>query len=62
LVVGFEPKVGTSFEILTSQAGPITGTFAGLDEGAIFGQGDYQFQITYQGGLAGRSVVLTRVE
>jgi hypothetical protein len=35
--------------------------FSGLNEGAVFAQGGYQFQITYQGGTGGRSVVLTRV-
>jgi hypothetical protein len=41
-------------------AGPITGTFAGLDEGAVFAQDGLLFQITYQGGPNGDSVVLTR--
>jgi hypothetical protein len=62
LILSFEPDVGTSFEILTSAAGPIVGTFDGLPEGAIFDQGGFQFQITYQGGLAGNSVVVTRIE
>jgi hypothetical protein len=62
LNLGFEPPVGSSFEILTnSGTGPITGTFNGLDEGAVFSQGGYQFQITYVGGTGGDSVVLTRL-
>jgi hypothetical protein len=62
LVFGFEPPVGSSFEILgNSGGGPITGTFNGLDEGAVFSQGGYQFQITYQGGPSGDSAVLTRL-
>jgi len=62
LQVGFEPPVGHSFEILTnSGSGPITGTFQGLDEGAVFTQQGYQFQITYQGGTGGKSVVLSRL-
>jgi hypothetical protein len=62
LLLGFEPPVGGSFEIVaTSGPEPIGGTFNGLDEGAIFTQGGFQFQITYMGGNAGNSVVLTRV-
>ena len=54
--------MGSRFEILTNTgAAPITGTFAGLAEGAVFTQGGYQFQITYQGGTGGDSVVLTRL-
>jgi fibronectin-binding autotransporter adhesin len=62
LQFGFTPPVGNSFEILTNTSGaPIIGTFAGLGEGAAFSQGGYQFQITYQGGSGGHSVVLTRL-
>jgi hypothetical protein len=62
LTVGFVPPLGTSLEILTNTSStPITGTFAGLDEGTVFRQGGYQFQITYQGGTGGDSVVLTRL-
>ncbi len=62
LVLGFEPPVGSSFEILTNTGpGPIAGTFNGLNEGTVFTQGGYQFQITYQGGTGGRSAVLTRL-
>ena len=62
LQFGFTPPVGSSFEILTNTgAAPITGTFAGLDEGAVFTQGSYRFQITYQGGIDSDSVVLTRL-
>jgi hypothetical protein len=60
-MTAFEPPVRSSFEIVTN-AGPgqITGTFNGLDEGAVFAQGGYPFQITYQGGSGGASVVVTR--
>jgi autotransporter-associated beta strand protein len=58
--VGYAAQVGDTFTILTATGG-ITGTFAGLDEGATFSQGDFTFQITYQGGPNGNSVVLTRV-
>ena len=62
LVFGFEPPVGSSFEIVTNTgSAPITGMFNGLDEGAVFSQGGYQFQITYQGGTGGSSVVLMRL-
>jgi hypothetical protein len=60
LNLGFTPPVGSSFEILTNTgATPIPDTFAGLAEGAIFSQGSSQFQITYQGGTGGDSIVLT---
>jgi hypothetical protein len=63
LVFGFEPPVGSIFEILTNTGtGPITGTFNGLGEGAVFTQSGYQFQVTYQGGTNGTSLVLTRVQ
>jgi hypothetical protein len=61
LALGFVPDPGSSFELITSDAGPILGTFAGLDEGAVFEQDGLLFQITYQGGPDGHSVVLTRV-
>jgi hypothetical protein len=61
LVFGAAPPVGASFTVLaTSDPGPLANTFAGLPEGAAFSQGGYQFQITYQGGAGGNSVVLTR--
>jgi hypothetical protein len=61
LTFGFEPPVGSSFEILTGSV-PISGTFSGLDEGAVFTQGSYQFQITYQGGTGGDNAVVTRLQ
>jgi hypothetical protein len=62
LTFGVEPPVGSSFEILTSiGSAPVVGTFNGLDEGAVFTQGGYRFQITYQGASGGNSVVLTRL-
>jgi hypothetical protein len=62
LTIGFVPPLGSSFEILTNTgSAPISGTFAGLEEGAVFVQGGYQFQITYEGGTGGNSVVLMRV-
>jgi hypothetical protein len=62
LILGFTPDVGDRFTLLrTDDASPITGTFAGLDEGAEFDQDGLVFQITYQGGPGGNSVVLTRL-
>jgi hypothetical protein len=61
LTLGFAPQVGDAFTLLSSASGPIIGTFAGLDEGATFMQDDMLFQITYQGGPDGHSVVLTRL-
>jgi hypothetical protein len=37
------------------------GIFDGLAEGAVLTQDGFQFQITYQGGTDGDSVVLTRL-
>jgi hypothetical protein len=61
LTLGFTPDLGDAFTLLSSDAGPILGTFAGLDEGAVFEQDGLLFRITYQGGPEGHSVVLTRV-
>jgi len=62
LALGFAPPVGSSFEILTNTgSAPIRGTFGGLEEGTVFAQSGYQFQITYRGGTHGNSVVLTRL-
>ena len=62
LSVGFEPPIGSSFEILTNTgSGPINGTFNGLNEGTIFSQGAFQFQITYRGGTNGNSILVNRV-
>jgi hypothetical protein len=59
LVLGFQTPVGSTYTLLTTSSGPIQGTFAGLPEAAIFTQGGSTFQITYQGGPGGNSVVLT---
>jgi hypothetical protein len=61
LTLGFTPELGDSFTLISSAFGPITGTFAGLDEGATFMQSGILFQITYEGGPDGNSVVLTRL-
>jgi hypothetical protein len=57
-----EPPVGSALEILTNTGtAPINNAFIGLDEGTVFAEGGYQFQITYQGGTGANSVVLTRL-
>jgi hypothetical protein len=62
LTLGFTPDIGDQFTLLSSDdSSPITGTFAGLAEGAVLTQDGLQFQITYQGGVDGKSVVLKRV-
>lgn len=62
LLNSFSPSVGQSFEIINNQTGdPITGTFSGLAEGAVFEVGSTKFQITYKGGTSGNDVVLTVV-
>jgi hypothetical protein len=62
LALGFTPDVGDSFTLLSTDDGsPVTGTFAGLDEGAVFSQNGMTFQISYRGGPGGNSVVLTRL-
>src|SRR5262249_49680715 len=58
LALGFTPPAGSSFTLLSSDSGPILGTFAGLEEGATFTQDGFTFEITYRGGLRGNSVVL----
>jgi hypothetical protein len=62
LVLSFEPPLGSSYEIVApSGSGPALGTFAGLPEGATLSQGGFTFQITYQGGTGGNSVIVTRL-
>lgn len=54
-----QPTVGDQFVILNNDgADPITGTFAGLPNGATFNAGDIGFRINYNGGT-GNDVVLT---
>jgi hypothetical protein len=60
------PAVGSSFEIVNNgSAAPISGTFAGLPEGATFtvkvGATTMTFKISYVGGPGGKNVVLTRI-
>jgi hypothetical protein len=62
LSTGFAPAVGTQFTIVNNGGtGAVTGTFAGLAQGALTTAGGLYFQISYTGGASGRDVVLTRV-
>jgi hypothetical protein len=57
---GFTPAPGTKFDILVkNSSGPITGTFAGLPEGAAVFAGGQVFSISYLRGAGGHDVVLT---
>lgn len=59
--VGFASTPGNTFTILLNDgADAITGTFAGLPEGAVFPLGGQFFSISYHAGT-GNDVVLTRV-
>jgi hypothetical protein len=61
LGTGFFPTVGTLFDILVNTSGsPITGTFAGLPQGASFFVTGQLFSISYAGGT-GNDVVVTRI-
>jgi hypothetical protein len=56
-----EKGLAQRFQEQGSDTSPLSGTFAGLAEGAVFAQDSNLFQITYQGGPNGNSVVLTCV-
>jgi autotransporter-associated beta strand protein len=57
---GFNPGVGAMFTIIDNDGtDAVTGTFAGLAEGAVFSIGGQAFSISYSGGT-GNDVVLTR--
>jgi autotransporter-associated beta strand protein len=59
VAAGYSPGVGDSFLIVDNGGGAaITGTFAGLPEGAEFNAGHVRFRTTYVGGT-GNDVVLT---
>ena len=60
LGTGFTPTAGEQFTIIDNTGtAAITGTFAGLAEGAILTLSGQQFSITYKGGTGSNSVVLT---
>ncbi len=55
------PTVGRVFKIVDNTgAGPVTGTFAGLPQGATTSVGGHSFTISYTGGT-GNDVILTRI-
>jgi autotransporter-associated beta strand protein len=57
---GFTPSVGMPFLIIDNRGpNPVTGTFAGLPEGASVTANGLSFTISYRGGT-GNDVVLTR--
>jgi autotransporter-associated beta strand protein len=57
---GFAPAAGAPFDILVNNSGsPVTGTFAGLPEGAAVTVGGQSFSISYAGGSTGHDIVLT---
>jgi autotransporter-associated beta strand protein len=59
LTAGFTAADGNKFVLLDNEGGnAITGTFAGLPEGAVFNAGTQFFQISYHGGN-GHDVELT---
>ncbi len=52
---------GASYVLVSPQTGnPVSGTFAGLPEGARFEAGGVYWLITYQGGAYGTDVIVTR--
>jgi uncharacterized repeat protein (TIGR01451 family) len=62
VTLGFTPTFGDAFTIIDNDGSdPVTGTFAGLPEGATFTVGASLFQVTYQGGT-GNDVVLTTID
>ncbi|HEY1380582.1 MAG TPA: DNRLRE domain-containing protein [Gemmataceae bacterium] len=58
---GFAGAVGNTFVIVNNDGtDAVTGTFAGLPEGALFQAGGQFFTISYAGGTNNNDVVLTR--
>ena len=63
LAFGFTPAVGAAFVLVNNDgADAISGTFAGLAEGANLTLGGLRYQITYAGGTNANDVVLTRIK
>ncbi len=57
----FTPAIGTTFTLINNEGGDaITGTFAGLPQGALFATNGVNLQISYTGG-DGNDVTLTRL-
>ncbi|MDX2036629.1 MAG: Ig-like domain repeat protein [Isosphaeraceae bacterium] len=63
ITLGYVPAIGATFTIIANDASDsITGTFAGLGEGASIVVGNTTFQITYAGGSNSNDVVLTATD
>jgi hypothetical protein len=59
---GFSIAPGTAFLVLVNDtSNPLSGTFAGLPEGASFQAGGQYFSISYQAGPHSNDVLLTRL-
>ena len=58
VTLGYTPMVGDSYTLIHDDGGSVSGTFAGLAEGATLSVAGSTFQITYKGGT-GNDVVLT---
>ena len=61
LSLGFRPQIGMTFTVLNNDGSDgVSGTFAGLPEGAAFAVDEQSFTISYQAG-SGNDVVVTAV-
>ena len=59
---GYLPLIGSPRTIISNfGAAPVSGTFAGLPEGAIIPQGNVSYRISYLGGDGGNDVTVTPV-
>jgi autotransporter-associated beta strand protein len=59
VILDFDPPPGTTFTIVDNDGtDAVTGTFAGLPEGAVFASGGSFFKVTYKGGT-NNDVVIT---
>ena len=60
--LGFSPSIGNTFVIINNDGvDSVSGTFAGLAEGAVLTIGGQAFHISYVGGTGNNDVVLTQV-
>jgi hypothetical protein len=60
VTLGYAPALSDTFVIVSNDVGDaVTGTFAGLAEGATFVSGGRTFQISYAGGVGGNDITLT---
>ena len=62
LVPGYSITPGTAFLIVVNGGtDPVSGTFAGLPEGAVFSAGGQYFSISYKTGSGGNDIAVTAV-